>query len=127
MSDLDFSYLDSVEWKRFPRDADGNLKVSQATRERVDAYLTAQEADPMATHLVSIVEERCNSETYTPISAIVLGLDEFTRQRVYCCLSRLHRFYKIIRRGTVGNYSYRLLRVPGEAKILKSATAGRRG
>lgn len=119
MSDLD--YLNQIDWREFPRTADGVLKVSWLTKERVNAWLWAQADDPMDADLLEIVESRCGFEDFTAATAIGYGFDELMRHRIYCCLSRLVRFKKIERQGKKGRYAYRLLPKVGRSEEISAA------
>ncbi len=114
-------YLDSIVWRKFPRNADQTLRVSDATKEKVLAYLDAQEGNPMQEAVIQLIESRCNYAEFTATSAIVYGLDLSMRQRVYCCLRRMVRLKKIESRGKAGRYAYRLLAKPVEVQSHKSA------
>jgi hypothetical protein len=117
MLDLSLSYLDSVEWEKFPR-SNGVLKVSQVTKDRVWAWIDAQFDDAEDVELMEIVASRCVYGSFTAISAIVYGLSPFQRYRLANLLSRLARFKKIERKGAIGRYAYRLLAEPVKAEKL---------
>ena len=111
----DLEYLQRAVFRKFPRDAKGVLKVSQATRDRVQAWIDANNLAMQETiaesDVFAFLNERLDFEEFRSLHQITKGLSEVEAIKIRGRLTNFVDRGLIEKIGTERRYQYRLVQL----------------
>lgn len=109
----DLEYLDSIVWRKFPRNADQTLRVSDATKEKVLAYLKANAFSQreLGVDVFATLNERLSFDEFRSMKQINSGLSKNQSNLIHASMCEFVRRGFIERIGDERHYQYRLKRL----------------
>lgn len=111
----DLEYLDRAIFRKFPRTAGGLLKVSQATKDRVQAWFDANrfaKDQPDYVDVYEILNERLDFEEWRSMKQICEGFSSLESAKISSRMSEFGARGFIEKTGpSAGSYRYRLIRL----------------
>lgn len=103
--------------KKFPRNSDGVLKVSQATRDRAQAWLKKNRFEEGTSYkhveldVYAVLNERLDFDDFRTMGQIVDGFSTLERQKISSNMVNFIARGSIEKVGKAGRYKYRLVKL----------------